>query len=475
MQIYNTLSRRKEEFKPLKKGELLMYHCGPTVYWTQHIGNMRAMVLADLVIRSFKYLGYKTKLVRNYTDVGHLTSDADEGEDKLAKTAQAESLSPEEVAKKYTQEFDKDLKHLNTLEADKKPKATECIKDMQKMIQVLLEKNFAYATDLAIYFDVSKAENYTALSRQNLDELIKGAGKAEVYDLDKKSPLDFALWFFKAGKHKNALQTWKSPFESKLVANGEGFPGWHLECSVMANKFLGPTIDIHMGGVEHISIHHTNEIAQSEAANEVKFVNYWLHNEHLSMDGGKMSKSAGTSYNLADIINKGYNPLALRYFFLSAHYRSKQNFTWSALDAAQTALDRLYNFMQTELNPPAVRKDKKGLDEKSYVEIFKKYISDDFNIPQALALIWDVIKSGLDYKTKKKLLLDFDLVLGLNLNKPPKKLGIEIPEKVKKLADEREKARSKKDWDEADALRNKIEKTGFKVEDSSAGPKISKY
>jgi len=480
MQIYNTLTRKKQEFKPIKPKQVLMYHCGPTVYWTQHLGNMRAMVLADLVVRTFKYLDYKTKLVRNYTDVGHLTSDSDAGEDKMETSARQENLSPEEIAKKYTDIFNNDIKLLNTLEADEKPVATKCIKDMQKMVQVLLDKKFAYSTDLAIYFDVSKAKNYTKLSKQNLDELKKDSGKAEVSDPNKKSPLDFALWFFKTGKHENALQTWKSSFKSPLVKNGEGFPGWHIECSVMAKKFLADTIDIHMGGVEHISIHHTNEIAQSESANGVKFVKYWLHNEHLLVNNAKMSKSQGTSYSLQQVIDKHFNPLALRYFFLQAHYRSKQNFTWEALDGAQTALDKLYSFIISCSHPGrsgAESKDPAVIEKckNNYKNKFIEYISNDFIIPAALALVWEIIKDDrLDYNTKKQLILDFDKVLGLNLQNPPAQKEIKIPKEIKELVKQREQAREGKDWDEADALRHKIEDAGFSVEDGEEGSVVKK-
>lgn len=468
-----------EEFKPIKKGRVLMYHCGPTVYWTQHLGNMRAMVLADLIRRSFEYLDYKIKFVRNYTDVGHMVSNADEGEDKMEKAAKRDRLSPDEVAEKYIKIFEADTKALNILEPTKKPRATECIKEIIKMVQILLEKGFAYSTDLAIYFDVSKAKNYTALSRQNLEENIKDAGKGEVFDPQKKRAADFALWFFKAGSHQNALQFWKSPFSSPLVKNGEGFPGWHIECSVMAKKFLGDTIDVHMGGIEHVPVHHTNEIAQSEAASGVKFVNYWLHNEHLLVNDGKMSKSAGTSYTVQDILDKGYNPLVLRYFFLQAHYRSKQNFTFEALEAAKIAYNKLSEFLseQPTINNQQLTKGK-TTDYKllitNYKNRFIDYISDDFNVPGALSLIWEIIKDGtLSYSEKKKLILDFDKVLGLGLDKI-KKEKIEIPAKVKNLVKEREKARADKHWQKADELRDKIYDLGFTIEDTADGTKIEK-
>ena len=457
MQIYNTLTKKKQEFKPIKKGAVLMYHCGPTVYWTQHLGNMRAMTLADLIVRTFKYLDYKIKLVRNYTDVGHLSSDGDEGEDKIEKAAKQENLDPLKIADKYIKIFEQDIANLNILEVDKKPRATECVKDDIKFIEVLLNKSFAYKTNLAIYFDVSKFKNYNQLSGQKLEEKLQGAGKAEVEDKNKRNPNDFALWFFKAGKHKNALQTWKSPF-------GQGFPGWHIECSVMAKKYLGNTIDIHMGGIEHIPVHHTNEIAQSESANGVKFVNYWIHNEHLLVDNKKMSKSEGTSYCLQDIINKNFDPLALRYFFLNAHYRSKQNFTWQSLQAAQNGLDRLRDFIFNDSPRDPWASLRSAQDD--YKKQFIKYISDDFNIPQALALTWEIIKSNkLNSKTKKELILDFNKVFGLNLNKIKKQKKFLIPDEIIDLGIKRQIARENKNWKEADKLRKQIEEFGYIIKD----------
>ncbi len=464
LKIYNTLTKEKEEFKPLKDKVVKFYHCGPTVYWTQHIGNLRGMVMADVVNRSLRYLGYKVKLVRNYTDVGHLTSDQDEGEDKIAKGAEREGLSPQQIAQKYIKIFEQDVKKLNILEPEIKPLATNHVKEMIDMVKILLDKGCAYTTDLAVYFDVSKAPNYNQLSGQKLDEQIKGAGKGDVEDPGKKHPADFALWFFKAGKHKNALQTWFSPFESSLVKDGEGFPGWHIECSAMSKKYLGKTIDIHMGGVEHIPVHHTNEIAQSESANQAKFVNYWLHNEHLTVDNGKMAKSEGTSYALREIEDKGFDPLALRYFFLQAHYRSKQNFTWQALEAAQNGYDHLKNQILS-------LGEKKGRINAEFKAEFIKAISDDFNIPQALAVVHDVLKSDLSEADKLATSFDFDQVLGLNLAQREK---IKIPAKVIKFVEQREAARAIKDWEQSDKLRDKINQLGYRVEDTDNGQVIKK-
>jgi len=465
LKLYNTLSRRKETFKPLKKNQVSFYHCGPTVYWTQHIGNLRGMFCADIVVRTLKYLGYQVMAVRNYTDVGHLTSDQDEGEDKMEKRARQEKLTPQQIADKYIKIFEQDTRGLNLLEPAFKPRASQCIDDIIRMVQVLLDKDYAYLTDLAVYFDVSKFKNYTQLSGQKLEEKLKGAGKAEVSDPQKKHPADFALWFFKAGQHKNALQYWDSPFDSPLVENGQGFPGWHIECSVMANKYLGQTIDIHMGGVEHIPVHHTNEIAQSEAANGVKFVNYWLHNEHLLVNEQKMAKSAGTAFSLAQIKDKGFKPLALRYLFLQAHYRSKQNFSWSLMEAAQKGFNRLFEQVR-ELG------DQSGKINQEYKDKFTEKISDDFNVPQAFSLVQGLLKSDLAKADKLTTLLDFDRALGLNLDQVRKK-ETAVPQEINKLAEQREKARQNKSWSEADQLRKEIEGRGFKIEDTPSGPKLS--
>jgi len=459
MMIYNTLTRSKEEFKPIKKGHVLMYHCGPTLYWTQHIGNLRAMVLSDLIVRSLKYMDYKVKLTRNYTDVGHLTSDADTGEDKMEEAAKREELDPQKIADKYLAEYERDIMALNAERPDETPRATECIKEMIEMVAVLLEKDFAYKTDLAIYFDVTKARDYEKLSGQKLEDKIKGTGKGAIADPNKKNPADFALWFFKAGVHKNALQTWDSPW-------GSGFPGWHLECSVMAKKFLGDTIDIHMGGIEHVPVHHTNEIAQSEAANGVKFANYWLHNEHLLVKESKMSKSEGTSFSLSDLIKKGFNPLSLRYFYLGAQYRSKQNFTFEALEAAENGLKNLYRDIKN-------LGEKKGKIDKKFKEKFIRSLADDFNSPQALSVMQEVLKSDLDNGDKLATVIDFDRVLGLSFAESLEE-EIEIPAEVKKLADEREEARLNKDFSKADDLREKIHELGFEIEDKDGKSRIVK-
>lgn len=467
VKLYNTLTRTKELFQPLEAGKIRFYYCGPTVYWTQHLGNMRGMTMADLIVRVLKFNDYQVKLVRNYTDVGHLTSDEDEGEDKMEKASQRENLDPQTIAAKYIQVYEHDTKALNILDPDCKPRASQEISKIIKLVKTLVDQGFAYATDLAIYFNVSTAKDYTRLSRQNLEKNIAQAGSGDIQDKNKKNPQDFALWFFKAGVHKNALQTWPSPFQSPLVTNGQGFPGWHIECSVMSQAYLGDTLDIHMGGVEHIPVHHTNEIAQSEAATGKKFVNYWLHNEHLMVNNGKMSKSAGTAYSLTEVIEKGFDPLALRYFFLQAHYRSKQNFTWAALTAAQSALNKLYLTV--------LEYEKSDKINNDYAAKFLACINDDFNIPQGLALTWEMFKADIPPAEKMATVLKFDLVLGLNIEtrilEIKEKLQ-NLPPNISELILKRDQARDHKDYQQADALRKKIEKSGYWLEDTSHGTRV---
>ena len=466
MKLYNTLTRQIEEFKPIEPNKVKFYHCGPTVYWVQHIGNLRAMTWADLIRRSLTFLGFQVIFVRNYTDVGHLTSDQDEGEDKMEKGAKREGLTPDQIAEKYINIFDADTQKLNIIPPSHRPRATEYIQKMIEMVKILLAKNHAYVAEQAIYFDVSTFRNYNQLNKQKIDLNIAGGGKGKIEDKQKRHFSDFALWFFKKGAHKNALQTWQSPW-------GEGFPGWHIECSVMAKSLLGNTIDIHMGGVEHIPVHHTNEIAQSEAANGVKFVNYWLHNEHLNIDGGKMAKSQGTGLTLSDVINKGFDPLDLRYFYLSAHYRAKQNFTWEALSASQIAYKKLKEYavvLKKQISRSQLSQEKlTQLDQ--YRQNFIINISTDFQIPQALAGMWEMLKSNIPSTDKLDLLLEFDKVFGLNLDKVQED---KIPKDILEIAEKREEARRKGDFTLSDNLRKQIADQGYTIEDLEKGFKIKK-
>ncbi|MEK7460277.1 MAG: cysteine--tRNA ligase [Patescibacteria group bacterium] len=457
IRLFNTLSREKETLEPIIPEEISIYQCGPTVYWTQHIGNMRAMVMADLLVRMFDYDGFKVKFVRNYTDVGHMTSDEDAGEDKMEKGALREGKTPTEIAEKYISIFEEDLASLNTLTPYHRPKATEHISQMIAFIKTLIEKDFAYVTPLAVYFDISKAKDYTRLSHQNLEKNIEDAGHGSVSDPEKRNPADFAIWFFKAGVHEHALQTWANPFSDK-----EGFPGWHIECSAMIRSLMGDTIDIHMGGIEHISIHHTNEIAQSEALTGKPLANYWMHNEHLLVDGKKMSKSEGTSYTVTDIKEKGFDPLSLRYLFLNSHYKSKQNFTWEALHGAEISLDKLKHHIGSVI----------GKVDEVYRSRFVEFITDDLNIPQALALAWEVAKdTTISPADKTATLLDFDRIFGLNLAYQAPE---EIPENILALARKREEVRKAKNWAESDKIRDEARTLGYEIIDFPEGQKVAK-
>lgn len=466
MQLFNTLTRKLEKFDPINPPQVTFYQCGPTVYWTQHIGNMRAMVMSDLIRRSLEYLGYKVTFVRNYTDVGHLVSDADVGEDKMEKAAKRESLSPKQIADKYIKIFEHDIQLLNIKPPNFTPRATQYIKQIIDMIKVLIDKKQAYQTEQAIYFNVSTFIEYNRLNRQKIEMNKKGIGKGTADDPQKKHFSDFALWFFKTGAHQNALQTWDSPW-------GVGFPGWHIECSVMTKELLGPTIDIHMGGVEHISIHHTNEICQSESANEVPFVHYWLHNEHLTIKGGKMAKSEGTGFSLQEIIDRGYDPIVLRYFFLSAHYRTRQNFSYEALESAKQGLDNL----KKNIIVLRKQKDRNELSNEKMKQIdgyrlrFVSTLNNDVQIPQALGVLWEVIKSNIPSPDKLDLVIDFDSVFGLRLIEVEE---VEIPQNIIDLAEKRKQAKLSGDFKTSDKLRQEIEKLGFSIEDSPDRYKIKK-
>lgn len=474
------MSRQIEEFKPIEEGKVRFYHCGPTVYWVQHIGNMRAMVLADLIRRTFIYSGYDVKFVRNYTDVGHLISDGDVGEDKMEKGAKREGLTPDKIADKYIKIFNEDIKSLNTLPPTHTPRATEYVSQIIEMIQLLIDKGYAYVTPSAVYYDVAKFKGYNNLNRHISANEVEGAGAGEISDSNKRNPQDFVLWFFRTGPHKNAIQYWESPFESPEVENGAGFPGWHIECSVMSKALLGDTLDVHMGGVEHIPVHHTNEIAQSEAANGVKFVNYWMHYEHLSVDNGKMSKSIGNSYILTDVVKKGFDPMDLRYMYLLSHYRSKQNFTWKAMEAARSARSRMLSLI-SKLTLDSSTSDQKldlGIDNLSteaqiFREEFIKSVSDDFNIPSALSVAWNVLKDEkLTSQDKLLLLLNFDQILSVGISgtiDKTSKLDTSFITKVNSMLEERANYRQAKDWKKSDQFRDDLKNMGVLVEDGAEG------
>lgn len=474
LKLYNTLGKKVEEFTPINPKLVTMYCCGPTVYDFAHIGNFRTYTMTDLLVRSLKYLGYSVKYVSNITDVGHLVSDSDTGEDKMEKGAKREGKTAWDIAKFYTDAFLADSKKLNLLDPDVRPKPTEHIKEQIEMVKMLLDRGFAYTIDDGIYFDTSKFKSYGQLTGQSLDELKEGA-RVEP-NPQKKNPTDFALWKFSypKGRSFDSAQDasrrdmeWESPW-------GMGFPGWHIECSAMSRKYLGDQFDIHTGGADLIPIHHTNEIAQSEAATgKSPFVRYWVHGQFIMVDGMKMAKSKGNFYKLSDIEAKGYDPLALRYFYMTAHYRAFLNFTWEGLDAAKTSLKEIrqrVSRLPRELSEPLPKLSNQA---SAMRRTFESVLMDDLNMPVALRMLWEVLKSDLSDDEKKFLVGDFDRVLGLRLDEVREE-EITIPDDIQKLVDAREVARKAKKFAEADEARKQIEDKGYLLEDTPTGIRVKK-
>lgn len=457
LKVYNTLTRRKEEFVPLNDKVVTMYSCGPTVYSYAHIGNMRAYLFMDSVRRTLKYNGYKLKGVMNITDVGHLLSDGDDGEDKMEKASREQQKSVYEIAAIYTDAFMKDLAKLNIGKPEIIAKATDHINDMIKYVEALVEKGYGYETSDGIYFDISKFKEYGKLSGLDLEGQRAGA-RVDVND-EKRNPADFALWKKAPKEH---IMQWESPW-------GMGYPGWHIECSAMSRKYLGDTFDIHTGGVDHIPVHHENEIAQSEALVGHKTVDYWMHVEFMQVDGGKMSKSLKNTYTVSELEQKGYSAMAFRYFCLNTHYRKKLNFTFEGMDAAKTAYNRLLAAVHSH-------KGGKSFDEeavKKYDELFTEAINDDINIPLGLGVLWNMLKEKPS-QAIYDLAMKFDKVLGLALDTESAPEKVEAPEEVIKLAELRLKARKDKDWAQSDVLREQISKLGYQIIDKKDGYDIKK-
>ncbi|MEX0933752.1 MAG: cysteine--tRNA ligase [Candidatus Paceibacterota bacterium] len=457
--LYNTKTRTKELFVARNTGHVSMYHCGPTVYDFVHLGNLRAYIFADTLRRIFEYEGFKVSQIINITDVGHLTTDADEGEDKVLQKAVKEKKTPQEIATFYMESFKKDLAALNIkTKGTEFPKASEHVPEQIALIKKLEQRGYVYTTRDGVYFNTSKFPDYGKLARLNISGLREGARIEK--NPEKKYPTDFALWKF-SKKDTHRAQEWDSPW-------GKGFPGWHTECSAMAMKYLGETLDIHTSGIDHIPTHHTNEVAQSEAATGKTFVRYFMHNNHLLIENEKMSKSLGNFTTLFDVSEKGISPLAYRYLLLGAHYRTLINFTWEALEGASRSLSKLSLFYLS-LDETDSRGEERA---KEYGDRFKEYIEDDIDAPGALALLWIIVKDdGLGEKEKKELLKDFDRVFGLgfaDLKKEP------LPAHVEVLADERKGAREEEDWARSDSLRKKIEKAGYSVKDTPEGQEITK-
>ena len=461
--LYNTLTHKKEEFIPIKKNNVSIYSCGPTVYSYAHIGNMRTYIFMDTLRRMFKYNGYTINHVMNLTDVGHLTSDADTGEDKMEKAARKEGKDPYEIAEFYTKAFMKDLKSLNIDMPETITKATDNILQMEQMVEEIIKNGYGYETSKGIYFDVSKLDKYPVLSNNDVSGQEAGA-RIEI-DPEKRNPYDFALWIKAPENH---IMKWDSPW-------GKSYPGWHIECSAMGRRFLGENFDIHTGGVDHIPVHHENEIAQCKEAIGHNPAHFWMHSEFLLVDGGKMSKSLGNVYTLTQLQEKGIEPLAYKLFCYSSHYRNKLNFTFEGAIASQKALNRLREGYLKELD---------GKDDisddiiKKYENRFHEAINDDLNMPSAIGIVWEIIRSEKKSAKFANILLKFDEVLGLDLINAKEYLEksneVEIPDEIRELIQKRSQAKSEKNWEMADKIRDEIRKKGYLIKDTKNGVQIEK-
>jgi cysteinyl-tRNA synthetase len=473
MNLYNSLTNKKENFQPHHPPKVEIYICGPTVYDYTHLGHLRTYTNSDIFIRALNFFGYHPYTVMNITDVGHLTDDADMGEDKMEKKAREEQKDIWQIAEEYTIYFWKSMRQINVRQPDVAPKATDHIQEMIELVKRLEEKGYTYRISDGIYYDTAKFSDYGKLANVELEQLEEGARVEK--NPGKKNPTDFALWKFSPENGPQRQMEWDSPW-------GTGFPGWHIECSAMSMKYLGEQFDVHLGGIDHINVHHTNEIAQSEAATgEKPWVKYWMHNDHLLIEGRKMSKSLHNFYKLEDIKEKGYHPLALRYLFLNSHYRSRMNFTWDALDSAQKALKNLYQIVtEAKENPRRTDLSNDKLQKiEQYKREFEQALKDDLMMPEAMAVVWKAAKSNLPAPDKRDLLLFFDEVLGLDLDKP--QLNIkqyqleEIPDqKVKELAEQRKEMRVEEKWEQADEIRDQIKGLGWEVKDTPKGQLLQK-
>ena len=465
LKLFNTLSRKKEVFKPVQSGIVRMYNCGPTVYNLTHIGHFMAYTFADVLRRYLEsWKGFEVKQIINLTDVGHMVGDAEQGEDKIEMQAKKEGISVQQVIDKYSKNFIENYGKILLQQPMKFPKATEHIIEMIEIIKVLIANGYAYESGGNVYFSIDSFKGYGKLSHFNIEELKAGAGQRSEQDPLKKNQLDFALWF-STSKFKGHVLKWPSPW-------GEGYPGWHIECSAMSMKYLGETFDIHCGGIDHIPVHHTNEIAQSEGATGKNWVDYWLHGEFLVMDKGKMSKSSGEILTLKVLIDKGFNPLDYRYLCLNTQYRTPLTFSFEALEAAKNAFDNLKSKV-IEFRKSDLKIEHKELIE-GYKEEFTESINDDLNMPKALAVLWAVAKDKeLNDHEKYSLIIDFDEVFGLDL-KNAKEIAYEIPSEITDLINQRQEAKKAKDFAKADEIRNKITSLGYAVDDTSTGPKARK-
>jgi len=452
LKLFDTYTRNLREFKPLDPAKVGLYTCGPTVYDYAHIGNMRTYIFEDILRRTLELDGFTVRHVMNITDVGHLTSDADTGEDKMEKGSRKAGKTAWEIAEEYSQAFKQDMHALNLVEPTIWCRATDHIQEQIDLIRCIEAKGFTYKSSDGIYFDTYRLSDYGALSRLKIDGLQAGS-RIDVGE--KRLPTDFALWKFSPVDQRRQME-WDSPW-------GVGFPGWHIECTAMSAKYLGTFFDIHCGGEDHIPVHHTNEIAQSQACYGTKLANFWMHGYFLQLEAEKMSKSTGKFLRIQTLIENGYDPLAYRYFCLSAHYRAKLSFSWEGLDGANNALERLRNTTY-EWGPA-------GEPDQGYIDQFIEQVNDDLNMPRALAVTWDLARSNLDAATKKGTILFFDRILGLRLTQwqPTQEA---IPAEILALVQSRQLARSEKRWADADAFRQQVSEAGYEIEDTPQGARV---
>jgi cysteinyl-tRNA synthetase len=451
--LANTLTRKKEKFVSNVPGKVGIYSCGPTVYWNQQIGNMYAFTQWDILVRFLRYVGYEVKWVMNITDVGHMTSDEDAGDDKMEKGAKREGLTVWQIADKYIVQFKESMRLLGIKTPDVMCRATDNIPEQIALNQIIEKNGFTYLTKKGLIYDTTKFPDYAKFANLNLAES-KTRSDVEV-DPDKKHPWDFFLWAI----NPNHIMKWPSPW-------GEGYPGWHIECTAMSTKYLGNNFDIHTGGIEHIAVHHTNEIAQGFAAFGKQTANYWLHNAWLMGKGGeKMSKSLGNVVTMQELVAKGYDPLAMRYLIIGSHYKKGLNFSFESLDAAQNALENLRGLVTNLKNSDGrtILSEEKDQKVTEYRDKFIDALSDDINVPQALAVAWETLKSNIPSEDKYDLIMSFDEVLGLDLGKVVKTKV--TPDEIKNLLEKREQLRKEKNYEEADKIRKQIEDAGFVVKD----------
>lgn len=459
--LFNTLGRKKEKFVPLSPGEAKLYTCGPTVYHYAHIGNLRTYVFEDILVRALKRAGYKVNHVMNITDVGHLVSDGDDGEDKMEVGARRSGKSIWELAEYYAKVFFTDLDKLNVLQPQIIPKATDHIPEMISLVERLEQKGFVYRTQDGLYFDTGRFPTYRDFAKLDTENL--EAGKRVTMG-GKKAPTDFALWKFSPAGQKRQME-WESPW-------GKGFPGWHIECSAMAMKYLGEHFDLHCGGIDHIPVHHTNEIAQSEAATGKPFVNYWMHGEFLNEDSGKMSKSKGETLTISVLEREGFHPLEYRFLLLQAHYRSGIKFSFDALKSAQAGYRGIVERLKEWKGEDAAGAPETPAMEK-YRESFDRPVYDDLNMPEALAVLFTVLKdNSLTPAQRKKLAFEFDAIFGLRLSEMAAKEEEALPANVQALVQARDEARRSKNFPESDRLRNELQALGYKVEDTPKGTRV---